>query len=235
MVAILTIPSELESARRLQLPTYTSAPVVRARRDGELTWIRWGNSDPGLLGCRVHNSRRAVRENCHKAHALQRLQTVVATPLVYLAGESVPQGVRVVLRTIEHSGGAGFRVRSGPRAVPPGHYATRWLETSLEHRVWFAWGRTLVARRVPLKGQRAGRYPCRSEWGYRFLRRPAARLDTLIEQTVKAAAALSLTLGAADVLWVHGQHVFLELNSAPSVDARPIREFFQAAIQAELG
>jgi hypothetical protein len=52
----------------------------------------------------------------------------------------------------------------------------------------------------------------------------------LRNQTLLAAKKIGLEFGAADVLFHKGKWYFLELNSAPSVDHRVVREFYQAAM-----
>ena len=74
------------------------------------------------------------------------------------------------------------------------------------------------------------KYPCRSNWGYEFCDGISLELH---HQTLMAAKKIGLEVGAADVLYYKGQWLFLELNSAASVDHRIVREFYQAAL-AEL-
>jgi hypothetical protein len=81
----------------------------------------------------------------------------------------------------------------------------------------------MAARRVPMQKDVVGVHPCRSEWGYQWMDKVPKALH---EMTLKAATRAGLDVGALDVLRVKGEWVLLEVNTAPAVDARSIREFF---------
>lgn len=240
-LTVLTCPSELESAQKLGYPTYTDV----GQPSPSTTVLRWGNSE--LLGghdfpARV-NPAEAIKLNCHKRKALVRMaEAGIHTPDRWRYGEIVGATTSgwALLRPLAHSRGENFSLIRPGRAVPADHYATEWIQTDREYRVWFAWDRTLIAQRVPMTGQHGGEFPCRSEWGYRFVESDFPRLR---RETLRAAAAIGLTTGCADVLvkreTVEGRrrnrYVFVELNSAPTIDHRKLRRFYQQELARRFG
>ena len=130
----------------------------------------------------------------------------------------------------KHSAGAGFSVKEGPFDVIPETYATRYLDVTSsggEYRVWFCGNRTIAGKRVKMECNENEKYPCRSKWGYSFC---DGISKDLRNQTLLAAKKIGLEFGAADVLYYKGKWYFLELNSAPSIDHRIVREFYQSAL-----
>lgn len=228
-IQILTIDSELTSAKSLGYPTFLypeevkiySAPVVR-----------WGNSFEFCeRGCtdnydfsRVYNPRAAIRLNCDKFTSKQKIATVAKIPTLYL--ERVPDKKLYVVRETHHSCGKGFVVKRGPFNLDYDSYAAEFIETDTEYRVWFALGKTLGAYRVRLNSNKITKYPCRSGWGYSY----CSISKELSNSVVKAAEVIGLDFGAADVLYANNEYYFLELNSAPSVDHPVVRQFFQKEI-----
>ena len=231
-VTILTIESELESAERLGFATDLE---LDPSFDG--TVIRWGNSTiyGGREFSRVVNPAESIALNVHKLNALRKLSNVVKTPRAFVT--KVPSGVTALLRSIKHGEEATFKIVKGPHDVPNDHYATTWIHTDLEYRVWFAWDKTITAKRVPIDGdeeqaeEKNSEFPCRREWGYKFIDSTPQALHT---QVLRAAREIGLTLGAADVLVRGGEFIFLELNSAPSIDHRRLEEFFVRHINHRL-
>lgn len=241
MVTVMTIESEQKSAERLG---YTTTIDFCDPRTNDVV-IRWGNSE--LTGRtdfkRVVNPSKAIVLNCHKLNALHKLAQVVKTPTLYT--KRAPAETLVLLRPIAHTNGEGFKVVKGPIDIDRGFYGTSWVKTKLEYRVWFAWNKTLCAERVKLRkysgddGQdyttdvriKPERYPCRSSWGYKFLENTPRALH---RDVIKATKKIGLSLGAADVLVSDDEFIFLELNSAPTVDHKKIRVFFQSAINSFL-
>lgn len=234
-VVIYTIESEVESARRMGYETTTYLGDYAHKFDDKIV-IRWGNSRwlYNREGSRqadlknVINPAANIRTNCEKAKATKLLSQVVNTPTLWET--KVPADVLAVVRPHEHSAGSGFSVQKGPFTVPSGHYAVRYLKTDAEYRVWFCGNRTMCGRRVKMECNPTEEYPCRSKWGYEFCDGIAKDLRN---QTLLAAKKIGLEFGAADVLYFKGKWYFLELNSAPSVDHRIVREFYQSAM-AEL-
>jgi hypothetical protein len=237
VVFVMTIESELESAQKLGYPASDTAD-----HNQDEVIIRWGNSE--LIGGkdfkRVINTSRAIVLNCHKVNSLRRLAQVVKVPELYTRRAETKD--LILLRPITHTGGESFKVVKGPVEIERGFYGTSWIKTKLEYRVWFAWNRTLCAERIRISKEedddldyttdtrvKPDKYPCRSSWGYRFLDRTPRSLH---RDTINAAKKIGLSMGAADVLGKDGEHIFLELNSAPSVDHRKIRVFFQDSINA---
>lgn len=209
--------------RLAELPANDAAHVV----------VRWGNSRlkggpalgvPPAEFTHVINPSAAIQLNCQKHLALEAMAEVVRTPRMYK--RVVPRRTLVVVRPYAHEAGEGFSVQRGPIRIAPNHYATEFVHSKTEYRVWFCGDRTLCAQRVPFRvtdGQ-GERYQCRSEWGYRFRRTPHA----LHHATLRAAARIGLECGAADVMYKDRKYWFLELNTAPSVDHLRIRRFYQS-------
>lgn len=226
MVNVFTIESEFESAQRLGFPTYTSFKKTFEEHNKDVN-VRWGNS--GKIEDKtgrvrdfdmVINPSSKIRDNCRKHEALKRMSKIVLTPKMY--EKYVPDGSLVVVRPIEHAGGSDFSVKRGPLDLDYGYeYATDYIKTKTEYRVWFINGRTMCARRA--RSADKSEYPCRSEWGYEF----CDISPILHEQTLKAANLIGLDAGAADILSKNGHYYFLELNSAPSVDLMRIENFFR--------
>jgi hypothetical protein len=233
-IKVLTIDSEYESACRLGYPTHTHLGDYAYKFDGDVI-IRWGNSSWVYTrdGSRtaefktVINSAKAIKQNCKKAEATKLMAQVVNVPTLW--EKAVPKGALAVVRPMEHSAGSGFSVQEGPFKVERGTYATRFLKTDAEYRVWFCGDRTMCGRRVKLQVNPEQKYPCRSNWGYEFCDGIALELH---HQTLMAAKKIGLEAGAADVLYYKKKWHFLELNSAASVDHRQVREFYQAALEA---
>jgi hypothetical protein len=172
--------------------------------------------------------------NCNKEAAHEKLSRAVTTPQRYYG--NVPENTLAVIRPVEHSGGSGFTVVPGPKPVPSGHYAMKYIKTDKEYRVWYALGKMLVARRVPMRGTAQGdeQYPCRSEWGYTY--RESGSLPVLEQQTDRAFQRMDLDFGAADVLWdeTNRKWYFLELNTAPSLDHAPVLSLFTNVLSREV-
>jgi hypothetical protein len=233
MIRILTVKPELLSANRFGFNVSTNLhdkPIESYDKD---VVIRWGNSYKILNRNgdyrdfkMVLNPAKSIRNNCDKYGSLVKLSAVVKTPQIFK--DKVPSGKTAVVRPFVHEcAGKDFKIQKGPFNIPQGYYATEYLETDREYRVWFCNGKTLVVKRVPptedLRGQKN---PCRSLWGYFFVE-PSLVPQVLRDDTLKAAKALELDFGAADVLRLPNyDYRFLELNTAPSMDSRTAREFF---------
>lgn len=236
-IEVLTISSEYESACRLGFRTSTYTGDVYS--DSKV--IRWGNSEPRPGRWKdfrlVYNPAKAIRLNCDKAKALRAMSRFVETPKLYLKRAETTG--HVLIRPVSHSNGDGFRVAQGPVDIPAGSYGTEWIKTKAEVRVFFAWDRMLVTNRVSEKHQN-DEFPCRSSWGYGEFGEPEKSLRKAAKE---ARRAVGLHLGAADILVFYGSamgnptfnYIFLELNSAPTVDADEIKDFYVSAIKERLG
>jgi hypothetical protein len=230
MIRVLTIASEEYSALKLGFETMVYANHPVDYYDDDLV-IRWGNSSPirdskGRTKDFKHviNTQKSIQLNCNKAVSLRFLSKVVSTPKLYKL--RVPKENVVVVRPRFHSNGEGFDVVSGPFKLNCWkEYAVQFLQTEIEYRVWFANNHTLCARRVTSQTP-ISNHPCRSDWGYKFCPTPVI----LHNKTLAAAAAIGLMTGAADVLRYKNEYYFLELNSAPTIDAKKILQFFQENI-----
>jgi hypothetical protein len=220
MFQIYTMPSEVKSVSKTGYPVLTG---IHPQTDNVI--MRWGlSNNRNSEFKKVINPGAAIALNCDKPAALEMMSKVVSTPTRFK--EEIPQGALAVLRPRSHCGGEGFNVVRGKRKIGDDSYATRFIKTKVEYRVWFAWGEMICARRVCPKNKKAGQYPCRSEWGYRFRKVPE-RLKTLVPI---AAHAIGLETGAADILFKKNRFIFLELNSAPTIDDRRIANFYKHAI-----
>ena len=231
-VVVITCGNEIESAERLGFKTTHVGGDYVKKYEKDVV-VRWGNSTPAYSNDGAHhgeytnviNTAESIRRNCNKFQALRLLSQVVFVPAIY--EKKVPTGVLAVIRPIEHAAGNGFNVVTGPHVVIAGSYGTRFLQTPTEYRVWFCGDRTMCGRRVKMKINEEQKYPCRSNWGYEFS--GGVSMD-LHRQTMAAAKIIGLDSGAADLLYYKGKYYFLELNSAPSVDHRVVREFYQVSL-----
>jgi len=235
-IKVLTINSERDSASLLGYKTETYYGDFVHKSDNDVV-IRWGNSrgvyDPTAIHKidfkHVVNPAKNIRSNCEKAKATKLLSQVVNVPTLW--EKSVPAGVLAVVRPFEHSAGRGFSVKKGPFKLEEGTYATRYLDVTkvgAEYRVWFCGNRTMVGKRVKMQCNEEQEHPCRSLWGYQFSDTISKDLHV---QTILAAKKIGLEFGAADVLFHKGKWYFLELNSAPSLDHRIVREFYQTNLK----
>jgi hypothetical protein len=232
---VLTIESERPSALRLgygEEKTIIEADWVSAYDNSVV--IRWGNSKqvwaqsngrefPAPEFKRVINPRAAIRLNCNKPLALKELSQVVNTPRIWFSGEMVPTGVEAVYRADKHAGGEGFNVTTGPFVVREECYATAWIPSNTEFRVWFCGDSTMCGVRWK-RSVCTDKYPCRSLWGYDFKNKVPVALHNA---TLKAAAAIGLECGAADILYFNNNYYFLELNSAATIDKLVIEQFYR--------
>jgi hypothetical protein len=232
MVKILTIDSEIESARKLGFVCESWFSSHTETFDNDVV-VRWGNS--GLHESvelrrrefkNVINKAGAIRLNCHKKEALLKIAEVADIPKIFEV--KVPDNISVVYRPQEHSGGRGFNVIKGPFEIDSCYYATEYIKTDIEYRVWFAGNETLCAKRVPLSSTIVGMYPCRSQWGYSFCKEVP---KVLHDKTLLAAQKIGLELGAADVLFHGKKYYFLELNSAPTIDTSKLKAFYTRNIK----
>jgi len=234
---VLTIESERESASKLGFETYTYVGERASKFDNNVV-IRWGNSCWVFDNdeCKqvdfknVLNPAPNIRINCQKARATKLMAQVVNVPTLW--EKSVPAGVLAVVRPHEHSSGHGFSVKKGPFNIEPGTYATRYLDVTkegAEYRVWFCGNKTMAGKRHKMMCNEEQEFPCRSMWGYTFCDGISRDLHN---QTLLAAKKIGLDFGAADVLFHKGKWIFLELNTAASLDHRIVKEFFQTNLAA---
>jgi hypothetical protein len=229
MINIFTIESEYESALRLGFTTHKNVEKKVEIFNKDIN-IRWGNSNLLLNKyCEyeefkyVVNPAENIRRNCRKHESLKRLSKVVHTPKLF--EDFIPDKELVVVRPVEHTGGKEFSVKTGPFYIEKYYeYATSFIKTKTEYRVWFCNGNTMCAWRA--RSSDKSEYPNRAEWGYIF----CDISPNLHKQTLLAAKCLGLELGAADVLAKNGHFYFLELNSAPSIDLMRIETFFRENI-----
>jgi hypothetical protein len=236
MIHILTIESEHESAIRLRYPnTIIEAGYANEYFDDVV--VRWGNSSPAFEQLesgdeiptefkQVINPREAIRRNVRKEQALNLLSLVVNTPRMWEQGTKVPANVTAVHRIVNHHGGNGFNVQTGPFKVYQGCYATEWIPSKTEYRVWFCGDDTMCGIRSK-RSPCTDKYPCRSMWGYTFKKKVPVKLH---KDTLEAAKAIGLECGAADVLEHNGKYYFLELNSAATIDKQVIEDFYKQSL-----
>ena len=155
MIKLLTIDSEHESARKLGYSTLLYCDETAECFDNNVV-IRWGNGgyivdkngkDTDFKN--VINRVESIKTNCTKNQALVKMSTVVKTPKIFL--KTVPSKEVVVLRETSHSGGYGFQVVIGPKKIYSYQYATKFIRTKIEFRVWFCNGKTMTALRITRK------------------------------------------------------------------------------------
>lgn len=235
-IKVLTINSELDSVTKLGWPTKTFHGDYAEDFDDTIM-IRWGNSrtihnrdgKSGVDFKHVLNGANKIRTNCEKSKSKKLMSRVVNIPTLW--EKRVPADVLAVVRPLEHSAGSGFSVKKGPFTLESGTYATRYLDVTKEggeYRVWFCGNQTMCGRRYKMECNTEEQFPCRSLWGYEFC---GGISKDLHNQTLLAAKQIGLDFGAADVLFYKGQWYFLELNTAPSLDHRIVREFYQTSLK----
>lgn len=221
-IHLLTIKSEADSAKRLGFPVYVGYDSLSPHVKPNDIVIRWGNSYGFEYEFpKVVNKGENILRNCNKFWARQELGKIVDIPKMY--SEKVPKGIVTVVRPKEHSGGSEFEIKTGPFTVDYSCYASEFIDTNKELRVWFANGKTFGAIRVPWEDQKIEKYNCRSKWAYKY----TEISSELSQQTLKAAEKIGLVTGAADILKKDNKYYFLELNSAPTIDTCTIERFFR--------
>lgn len=238
MIRILTYsPSHTVKKLGFNTSTWLEGRIEKYKND---VIVRWGNASHIFNRysqmsefINVLNPARAVSLNMNKIEAHDVMSKVVRVPRLFR--KHTPNFGLFVVRPVVHQGGSGFRVvEANGKAITLSEgqqYATDFLRTNAEYRVWFCGDRTLRAQRSrTVEQQEAGpvdRFPCRSKWGYNFCNGVP---NTLHNQTLKAAKAIGLDVGAADVL-LHDNHwYFLELNSAPSTDLPVLNRWMKDSI-----
>ncbi len=237
MITVYTINSELESAKKLGFETTTCLYGSTDSFNDRLI-IRWGNSylnnDSKTIKPtefkNILNFSKNIALNCKKNIALKKLSEVVKTPEIY--DKEVPKNRFAVYRPIWHSNGKDFNVKKGPFKIELDYYATRFIKTNKEYRVFYCsnnGGQFLMCRRVTYRKDRKNeRFACRSRWSYDFRK----TVPEYLKKNVKLAFdKIGLNYGAADILFLHGKYYFLELNSAPNLDVPILIEWFQKNIK----
>jgi predicted ATP-grasp superfamily ATP-dependent carboligase len=236
MLILFTIASELESAKWLGIKnTITSFPKeqqITSNHDNNIV-IRWGNSRTFLESTatfadygefpNVLNTSDAISDNCNKRNTLLKFKGKVPCPRLFET--KVPRNVNAVYRPWEHAGGSGFLIKKGPFPIDYGMYATEFIQTDVEYRIWFCGDKTMMAKRYALKSNQVQEFNCRSQWGYSGITTSVPQ--QLHKHTLKAASIVNLQFGAADVLYKDGKYYFLELNSAPTLDTPMIANFYR--------
>lgn len=230
-IKVFTIDSELESAKKLGFETSTYP--YRVEDYDNYIVIRWGfgqeiyNRENKLSDFkRVINPQRSIQLNCRKNVALRVMSRVVNTPRMFV--RRVPRGL-YVYRPTHHTSGQCFAVNTGPFRIRRGFYATEFIRTETEFRVWFCGNATLCAKRVTQSKEKLNqKYKCRSLWAYRFWKKTPKRLA---KQVIKAAKEIGLDFGCADILYKKGKYYFVEMNTAPSLDHRILINFYRTNLK----
>jgi len=230
-IIVLTTGSEEKSARRLGYPTYTYLPYGQNLKDKVI--IRWGN---GFLNAPIENiifsetddfdnvinRQKSIELNVDKPKALQTISKAVLTPKIYLT--AVPNKKIVVFRPKTHSSGQGFQLLKGPFNIVSESYATEYIKTEKEIRVFVCGNKTLTCSRE--KAKKADSDICRSNYAYVRFRKTPIRLHRM---ALRATKALNLEVGAFDVLVKNRKYYFLEFNTAVSVE-KQATEFYKKNI-----
>jgi hypothetical protein len=234
MIKILTIDSELESAKKLGFQTFTYLDENVRNSDKDII-IRWGYGgnykdelDKPADFLNVINPAKSIQLNCRKNVALRTLSRVVNTPKMYL--RKVPSNNKYyVHRPTSHTEGRNFYVQKSPFKVKQWHYATEFINTDKEIRVWFCGNKTVCAYRVTKSKERlAQKFPSRALWPYRFIKRVPINLH---KQTLLAAKAIGLEFGACDILIKNGKYYWLECNTAATLDSNILIDFYKSGLQ----
>ena len=231
MLRILTIGSEVESAKRLGLPIHISKFKNNVEKFNNDIIIRWGNSNLQKSSRRdsrefknVINDSNSISKNCHKYLASVELSKVVKVPKLFET--KVPNGLTVVVRPINHASGNDFKIKKGPINLNVGEeYASEFIDTDTEIRAWFINDKIIIAKRVPLSINNDENIKCRSNWGYSYCYKTVP--EKLRKLVMAGAKVLGLEFGCADILVVKNEYYFLEYNTAPSVDQIRLEKFFK--------
>ena len=232
-VIVLTTESEKLSAEKLGYETHTHYHGVKSQHKGTVV-IRWGNGfseaasdnfifDDTLDFPNVLNSIDSIQNNVKKHEALQILNKAVNTPKIFKG--KVPAKVTAVFRPTQHAGGANFQLKKGPFNIPNGYYATEFIKTDKEVRVFVCGNRTITCSRE--KGKQSDSDVCRSNWAYRNFRETPKKLHSM---ALKASKALKLDICAFDILVKGNNYYFLEGNTAPTIEGE-VRQFFKDGIK----
>lgn len=233
---ILTCHSEFESAKKLGYKeTFEYLPGYVEDYNNSLI-IRWGNGVGYHTKCgapmefpNVITNYKDIELNCAKNKASKKLSEVVLTPKLWT--DTVPKNKWAVFRPTSHAGGKDFQVKKGPFKIDGSHYATEFIKSDKEIRVWYCNGRTICARRVTKNQKRLNeKFKCRSLWSYQFWKKTPKKLH---KQVLKAAKQLNFQYGAFDILiGKKGKYYFLENNTAPSLDHSKVIKFYQSGLKA---
>lgn len=240
-IIVLAIQKDFQSARKLGFNTVTKLEG-HVEDYGDAVIVRYGNSYllRDMLGNirdyqNTVNSAKSIRDNCrNKDFTLKRISKIVNTPKIWTCNEGVPRGIHVVYRPTHHTQGEHFRVVEGGFTVQPGFYATQWIQTEKEFRVWFVNNgqncNFLIARRFSQKPEENNKqFKCRSLWSYNFIKNGG--FEVLKSKVKSISDLLGLEFGAVDVLSKDGTYYFLECNTAPSIDYPVLEEFFTKGIK----
>lgn len=233
---ILTCHSEIESAKKLgyeDTTEYLNSSVENYK--GDLV-VRWGNGmqynnkfgKPSEFPNVITNYKN-IADNCNKRETSEKLSEVVLTPKLYT--KNTPKGKLVVYRPTTHAGGKDFQVLKGPIKIDSNHYATEFIKSEREIRVWYCNGRTMCARRVTKNQKRLSeKFKCRSLWSYDIWKKTPKGLH---KQVLKAAKHLGFQYGAFDIIiGKNNKHYFLENNTAPSLDHSRVIKFYQRGLKS---
>jgi len=236
---IWTCKSEKDSAlplsKELEIPclTHLDHPIDYYDEHGIII-LRWGQSATHHYKdftrgdfANVINCSAAGRLNVQKPLALKAISKVTLTPKLY--EKIIPKGKLAVHRPTTHSKGRDFQVIKGFHRIGFGSYATQLIPNKKEWRIWFCNGKVMGATRVTQNKKRlAEKYPVKSLWNYKFYKRIP---KGAIENTLKAAKAIGLDFGAADIIEHRNKFYVLENNTAPALDQEPIEKFYKKELK----
>jgi len=232
-VILLTPQSEKESSEKLGFDTRLNLyGTIEDFLDTIV--IRWGYgySAYNRAGkeCEYKHfitNYKNIQTNCNKLESTQKLSKVVLTPKIYT--KNVPKGKLVVVRPFAHSRGENFEVKKGPLKLKGKTYAADFIKCEKEIRAFYCNGKVMVVSRVTQNEQRLKeKYKCRSLWPYS---KPWKKVSKILEnQVLKAAKHLGFQYGAFDILCKNDKYIFLENNTAPSLDSNFVINFYKTGI-----
>ena len=235
-VIILTCNSEIESAKKLGYTDTLDFLSGNVEKYNTQLIVRWGNGMEynNQFGSPVEFQNvitkcKSIELNCNKPKALKKLSEVVLTPRLWT--KAVPKRKLAVFRPTAHAAGKDFQVKKGPFQVDSYHYATEFVRSDKEIRVWYCNGKTMCARRVTKNQKRLDeKFKCRSLWSYNIWKKTPIRLH---KQVLKAAKHLGFEYGAFDIIiGKNNKYYFLENNTAPSLDHSRIIKFYQRGLKS---
>lgn len=235
-VIILTCNSELESAKKLGYEnTVTILNGITDQYKTDLV-VRWGNGAEYVnqFGSASEfpnaiTNYKNIELNCSKHECSKKLSEVVLTPKLWT--KNIPRGKLAVYRPTAHASGKDFKVVKGSFNIEPNHYATEFIKSDREIRVWYCNGKTMAARRVTKNQKRLSEeFKCRSLWSYKIWKKTPKHLH---KKAIKAANHLGFKYGAFDIIISKdNKYYFLENNTAPSLDHSKIIKFYQRGLKS---
>lgn len=204
------------------------------------TIINWGCAampEEYLNTCRVLNHPACVKVAANKLKTLVALsewdvRVPEYTTLTDIAMDWVHDGDIVFCRTVLNGrGGEGIVIADRVDEVVPAPLYTKYVKKKSEFRVHVSGMDVMM---VQQKVKRADLPPEDMNWmirnhenGYIYQQNGINPNPDIINQSLRAVAALSLDFGAVDVIWndKKGEATVLEVNTAPGLEGETLKTY----------